>query len=389
MGKAKKYTKLILNLVLPMVGIILAVIFIPKLLLFFMPFVVGWIISLIANPLVRVLEHRLKIVRKTGSAIVIVLTLAVVILLLYGGISAVADQIQALTKDVPAMAEEAKTEYGIVKDSLEGFYEKLPEKNQEKIVKVTDNISDYIMDYTSNLSFDGMADKASDAISNIPSILIGVIVGFLAAYFFIAQKHELEQFISSHCTRGMKEKYRLIKTQLFDVLGGYFKAQFKIMAVVYVILAVGLGFLRTPYFLLSSLGIAFVDMLPFFGTGTILGPWAIIKILTGNYKMAVVLVVLYGITQLVRQLIQPKLLGDSIGMNPFATLFFMYFGYQLAGVLGMILAVPIAMIILNLGKAGVFDTMIYSAKTLYKDLKDFLHIDLPKVNKIEDKGKKD
>ncbi len=380
MEKVKLNVKLVLNLLLPLLGLVLAIVLIPRIIVFFMPFVVGFIISLIANPLVRFLENKLKIVRKTGSAIVIVLVLAAVILILYGIISGVAGQVQSLVTDVPAMAEEVKTDYTEVKDSLEGFYERLPEKHQEKISKVADNVTEYVMNLSSKFSLNGVAGKASGVITNLPSILIGVIVGFLAAYFFIAQKHELEQFAASHSTPGMKEKYQIIKTQLFDVLGGYFKAQFKIMGVVYVILLIGLGFLRTPYFFLSALGIAFVDMLPFFGTGTILGPWAIIKFLTGEYKVAIILVVLYGVTQLVRQLIQPKLLGDSIGMNPFATLFFMYLGYQVAGVLGMIFAVPIAMVIINLGSAGVFDTMIYSAKTLLKEAKDFLHIDIEKMN---------
>ena len=116
-------------------------------------------------------------------------------------------------------------------------------------------------------------------------------------------------------------------------------------------------------------------MLPFFGTGTILGPWAIIKILTGEYAKAVYLIILYLVTQLVRQLIQPKLLGDSIGMNPFATLFFMYVGYLWGSVLGMIVAVPVAMLFINLCKSGAFDNLVYSAKTLFDMLRNYLKLE--------------
>ena len=90
--------------------------------------------------------------------------------------------------------------------------------------------------------------------------------------------------------------------------------------------------------------------------------------MAGDHKMAIGLLIIYAVSQLVRQLIQPKLLGDSIGLNPFATLFFMYLGYQWGSVLGMIIAVPIAMIIINLSKAGVFDNFIYTIRLLVDDI---------------------
>ncbi|MBE5906384.1 MAG: sporulation integral membrane protein YtvI [Lachnospiraceae bacterium] len=377
----KRIIQLLLNLLMPLGGMLLALWLVPKLLTLFMPFVIGYLISLMANPLVRFLEHRLKIVRKTGSAIVIVLAIGVSALLVYGIFAAVADQANRLINDVPAMTQNAKVDYATIQDSIGNLIERLPAGLQNKLTNVNENVGEYVMNWFSKLDVTDVTGGASKVVSNIPSILIGLIVGLLASYFFIAQKHEFEAFLSRHTSESVKEKFHMVKIQLFDVLGGYFKAQFKIMAVVYVILVIGLGLLRTRYFFLSAFGIAFVDMLPFFGTGTILGPWSIIKILTGDYKMAIALIALYGVTQLVRQLIQPKLLGDSIGMNPFATLFFMYVGYLMGSVLGMILAVPIAMIIINLYEAGVFDTMIYAGKTLWELLMNFTHLDIPQTKK--------
>ena len=103
---------------------------------------------------------------------------------------------------------------------------------------------------------------------------------------------------------------------------------------------------------------------PFFGTGTALIPWAIYKFLVGDYKMVAALVILYGVTQLVRQLIQPKLVGDSMGLNPLYTLFLLYLGYRVGSVLGMIFAVPIGLILLNLYQAGAFDYILNDVKIL-------------------------
>ena len=93
-------------------------------------------------------------------------------------------------------------------------------------------------------------------------------------------------------------------------------------------------------------------------------PWALYEFLTGDYKRVVALAVLYGVTQLVRQLIQPKLVGDSMGLTPLFTLVLLYAGYRVGGIFGMIFAVPAGLIIVNLYKAGAFDYILDDVKIL-------------------------
>ena len=121
------------------------------------------------------------------------------------------------------------------------------------------------------------------------------------------------------------------------------------------LLVIGLFILKVDFVLLVAFLIAFLDMLPFFGTGTVLWPWAAIKILSGDYQIAIGLMILYAVTQIVRQVIQPKIVGDTIGMNPLATLIFMYIGYKVSSIAGMIIAVPLGMILINLYQASAFE----------------------------------
>lgn len=93
-------------------------------------------------------------------------------------------------------------------------------------------------------------------------------------------------------------------------------------------------------------------------------PWAIYAVFMGDYKRAVVLVVIYAITQIVRQLIQPKLVGDSVGLNQLVTLLLIYIGYRIGGVIWMILAVPVGMVLINMCQAGAFDYIFDDMKTL-------------------------
>lgn len=97
-------------------------------------------------------------------------------------------------------------------------------------------------------------------------------------------------------------------------------------------------------------------------------PWGIYKFLMGDYKMAILLIAIYAVTQLVRQLLQPKLVADSVGMNPLVTLLLLYIGYRIGSVLGMILAVPVGMVLINMLQAGAFDYILDDVRILVEGI---------------------
>jgi len=191
---------------------------------------------------------------------------------------------------------------------------------------------------------------------NVPGFLVSLVMALLSSYFFVAERNHVNEWYRSHAPAYIVEKTLLIRQSLSKSVGGYFKAQLKIEIWMYLLLVVGLSVLRIDYVLLIALGIALLDFFPFFGTGTIMVPWAIIKILSGDYNIAIGLLIIWGVGQLARQIIQPKIVGDSMGVPPIPTLFLLYFGYKVAGVLGMIAAVPLGIMFYSLYKEGVFDT---------------------------------
>lgn len=158
-------------------------------------------------------------------------------------------------------------------------------------------------------------------------------------------------------------------------VGGYFKAQFRIEIWMYLLLVLGLWILKVNYAFLIALGIAFLDFLPVFGTGTVLMPWAVIKILSADYRMAIGLMIIWCGGQLARQIIQPKIVGDSIGVAPVPTLFLLFIGYKMAGVFGMIIAVPIGIIFINMYEEGVFDTTKNSIRILVAGINSFRRLE--------------
>ena len=114
--------------------------------------------------------------------------------------------------------------------------------------------------------------------------------------------------------------------------------------------------------------IALLDFLPMLGTGTVLLPWAAFCALSDALPRAAGLLVLYGVSQLTRQLIQPKMVGDSIGVDTLTTLFLLFTGYRISGLLGMIIAVPAGLIVIQFYEAGAFEHVIQNVRELMETI---------------------
>ena len=374
--KLKKYVKSIIVFFITLLGIVLGIILGIQFLQFFMPFVIGWIIAMIANPLVRILERRLKVARKHTSMVIIIGVLAGVIMVIYFLGVKIGEETRSFLEQAPEMYSEFREEFQDAGKNLESIVNELPQNVQDSLEEAQKDIGDITGQAVGKIS-QFTVDKAGTFARNIPGILISIIFSILSAYFFIADRDRILEFGRKHTPQIIQEKWSMMAESFRMVFGGYFKAQFKIMAVIGVILFVGMLILKVRFAILVAILVAFLDMLPFLGTGTVLLPWAVFKLLSGDIRYAVGLVILYLVTQLVRRIIEPKLVGDSIGMNPLVTLIFMYIGYRMGGVLGMILAVPVGAIVLNFYKAGTFDRVINGFKEAGRDLFQWMYGDRP------------
>lgn len=330
---------------------------------FLMPFVIGWIISAIAAPLVNWLEKRFNIVKKLGSALIVILVIGLIVTGIYFAVSRVIIEVGDLMKNIPEMYAQLESGLRQIGGTMSGLFEKLPEGVQNGWNSFIANMDEYLTDMITKIS-DPAVTAAGNFAKRLPFYLISVIVAILSAYFFTFQREEVLKWMKQMAPPSVEKRMTLVMDNLRYAVGGYFKAQFKIMGVVFLILLIGLAVLGVRYYVLVAFLISFLDFLPFFGTGTAMIPWGLYKFLMGDYKMAIILVALYATTQIVRQLLQPKLVGDSVGMNPLVTLLFIYIGYRIGSVFGMILAVPVGMVLINMLQAGAFDYILDDVRIL-------------------------
>ena len=275
---------------------------------------------------------------------------------------------------LPEVWQDTEREFSKIGKNLDVVYSRMPENIQETMDDIVENVKSYMTDRLGLIGTPTITAVGNFA-KQLPSMLIGIIMALLSAYFFVADRNLLGEWFVHHMPEGVLRNYALIKRSLRKSIGGYLKAQLKIEIWMYLLLVIGLSIFKVKYVLLIALGIAFLDFLPFFGTGTVMVPWAILKILSADYKMAIGLLIIWGVGQLARQIIQPKIVGDSIGMQPIPTLLLMYIGYRLGGVLGMIVAVPLGLLVFTMYQEGAFDTTRKSILILVNGINRFRKLD--------------
>lgn len=367
MEDGRRILRILLNILIPAMKILLVCVGGLWLLKFFLPFVIGWLIAMVANPLVKFLERRLNLVRKHSSVIIVVAVLAGIIGGLYFLVGRVIIEIRLLVLDMPEIYEAVRLELMEALDSLNRMVARMPTGVQEWFNRTNENLGGIASSLMQKIAFPTVT-VAGNVAKGIPGALVNSIVVILSSYFFIAEQDRIRDLAGRLIPSSFYSYGGLFRKDLKNLIGGYFLAQFRIMFVVAVVLAVGFLILGVRYGILLAVLIAILDFLPLFGTGTALFPWAVVKLLSGEAAFAVGLILLYVLTQVVRQIIQPKIVGDSMGLPPLLTLVFLYVGFKIRGISGMILAVPVGLVGVKLYEYGAFDPMVEQVKLLVQEI---------------------
>lgn len=376
------YIKIACNLSIFLVSLLLVIFFLPKLLVFFMPFVVAWIIAWIATPIVRFVERHLRLKRKTSMVFVVVAIISGVIAVIYNVVIYLGRLVVSFLADLPQMWESVRMEAQGMFQILFNLLDKLPGEGTTALEDFLSNSGDYVGEMMSSLSAPTISAVGSIA-SKVPDIIIFTIMCVIATYFFVVEREMIFQKVYNITPKGIRKVWSIVKKCVVVSIGGYFKAQFKIEIWIYLLIFIGLTILNVKYAIIIALGIAILDLLPVFGTGAVLWPWTLIEFINGDYFSTIGLLLIWGISQLVRQFIQPKFVGETLGVHPIPTLFLLFAGYKLSGVFGMIIAVPLGILVTTLYKEGVFKTAEQSVILLFGRINELRRFDEKELEEMK------
>ncbi len=305
------------------------------------PFVTAFVIAFLLKPVIHYIHKHTGLKRRTAAILslcafyILFLTLLIVVgtrlVLLLQGV------FHSLPQTYASLIEPALNKIQFI---IVDVVENLNPDALSIVNEVSMHLNTALSGLVSSLSSKVVGELGSMA-AGIPTSLVNLIITIVASFFFVVDYYKVTGFIAKLLPPRGKELLFEVKSSVVTVLFQFGRAYALLMGLTFVELFVGLLLLRVPYAFLLALLIAVVDILPVLGTGTIVIPWGIITLILGNFPLGIGLLILYAIITVVRQSLEPRVVGHQIGLHPLITLISMFVGVSLFGFLGLF-GLPIA-----------------------------------------------
>lgn len=311
------------------------------------PFLLGTGLALTAEPLVRLLCVRLHLPRGLAAGIGVTaaflgLTMLVLLILAF-----LVRELGILAGILPDLSQTARSGILLLQNWMMDMAGRMPQSVRPLLEQ---NVAGLFSGGTALLdrAFSYVLGLAGAILSHVPDSALNLGTAVISGFMISAKLPRLRKWILQHFPR---EKLRPLLNTLKHIrmaVGCWLIAQLRLAGVTLIILVMGMLILQIPYGPLWAVGIALVDAVPVLGTGTVLLPWGLICYLQGDKARAIGLLGIYIVISLTRSVLEPKLVGKQLGLDPLVTLFALYVGYKLWGIGGMIVSPLLAVTVVQL-----------------------------------------
>ncbi len=306
------------------------------------PFIAGLVIALIARSVVAWLMKRIKTNNKVVSIIVLIFMYALVSFLVIEVGVRVVFLLRDFFTSLPVIY--MRDIEPALNKTVVALTERFP--NLQEVVNASAaSINSTILSFAEKAST-GAINSITGAASKVTGFIVSTVFMIISSVLFTFDLSGMETFLKKQMNPRVLHVYENVVRNIGHTLVMFGKAYLIIIFVTFTELSIGLSFIGVKNAVLIASLVAVVDILPVLGTGTIMIPWIIYQLIIGNTKMAISLLVIYAIIWVVRQAIEPKIVGDQIGLHPIITLVSIYLGGTLFGIFGIFL-LPIAITIVK------------------------------------------
>lgn len=296
-----------------------------------LPFLLGGLLALAAEPGVRFGVKQLHLPRTVAA----VLGVGVSLLLLFGILTVLGAvtvrQLGSLTQRLPDMETALETAKNALLTATDNAPERLQAMARTAVHETLDDGTAFMSRLAGKLP--GMVTTLA---SGVGSSALGIGTGVLAAFLISVRLPVLRESLTRRLPPSWHETYLPALRRFRQCLWNWFKAQGKLALVTWGIVSLGFWILKIPGGLGWAAAVALVDAVPVLGTGTVLLPWALISLLQGNSFRAVGLLCIYGAAAITRTVLEPRVVGRQLGLDPLLTLLAMYAGFRFFGIPGML-----------------------------------------------------
>lgn len=312
-----------------------------------LPFLIGTGLALAAEPLVGLLDRRLPRFAASGIGVTVIFALLITLVLLLAAF--LIREAGQLAQIMPDLVNSTRQGLG----SLRGWLLELSEKAPEEVRPVLEGSVTRLFsgsDATMDRFTDRLLGVAAAVLGWMTSSMLTVATAVLAAFMISAKLPHGRRWLRGRMPEVWRQRYLPAVKGLKHTLTGWLTAQLKLSGITLALLLVGFWILQIPHGPVWAAGVALVDAFPVLGTGTVLIPWSVICLLQGETVRGAGLLGLYAVVWLVRSVMEPRLLGKELGLDPLVTLIAIYAGYKLLGLVGMILSPLLAVVVVRLMK---------------------------------------
>ncbi|QGH34401.1 sporulation integral membrane protein YtvI [Gracilibacillus salitolerans] len=314
------------------------------------PLILAFITASILNPIVRWFIRKLKINRKLAVTIVFILFIIVISTIGSYAVTKIIGQVINFAENVPSYIIHLNNQLLEWESDLDHFTEDLP---SELVEEVKAQIQSTTTALSNNIREMLRIEEIAKVASKVPDYLVSFIVYLIALFMLMLELPRLKAKAYSHLKDSTADKVKFMNDRLSYVILGFFKAQFLVSIIIFIVTLIGLYIIVPEYALIMSLIIWIIDFIPIIGSIAILGPWSLYMLITGDLFIGGQLAILAIILLAIRRIVEPKVMGKHIGLSPLATLIAMYIGLKLLGILGFIVG-PLLVIAFNSAKeAGI------------------------------------
>lgn len=299
------------------------------------PFVTGFLIAYCLKGPISFLSQRSRLPRKAAAALMVLIfyvTVGTLAALL--GIRAFS-YVSSLVGSLPRLY--TTYVYPLMTDIFERVEQAVAQMDPnllDTMEYISEQISQSAGQLVSRLSV-GSMELVSNVASSLPMLFIRLLMMVISSFFIAMDYEKITGFCLQQLSGKAQEVFLQIKKYVVGTLFVCIRSYALIMSITFVELSVGLGIIGIQHFILVALGIAVFDILPVLGTGGIMIPWAVLTAILGDYSLALELMVVYLVITVVRNIIEPKIVGGQIGLHPVVTLASMFVGVQLLGAVGL------------------------------------------------------
>ncbi|WP_232698922.1 sporulation integral membrane protein YtvI [Brevibacillus daliensis] len=327
------------------------------------PFIFSLIIAIFINRPVNNLSHRLRFPRWISVTVVLSLLLLIVFGLVTLLVNTVIDEIGKFLTKLPDITADVtrylqsmfSNDYWTnLFDRIQFFYTQLDLNSK---IQIDSNLSEAL--HKAGETFQSAVITLFTGLNtfllSLPNFGTALVIALLGAFFISKDFYLWETRMRRVLPRGVNTRMNHVIDDLRKALVGFLKAQLTLVSITAAIVIVGLLVLKVEYAVTIGLISGVVDLLPYLGTGTIFVPWIIFMFFKGQYGLAIGLSILYAIVVVFRQIIEPKVVAENVGLDPLLTLVSLFVGLKLFGIFGLIIG-PVSLVIINaLVKANVLE----------------------------------